>query len=73
MDNIKKSMDKYKCNICNKLYSSYKSLWNHNKDFHNNINKNVAKCQPNVNLCQPNVNLCQPNVNLCQSKIIKNK
>jgi hypothetical protein len=24
------------CNICNKNYSSYKSLWNHNKKFHNN-------------------------------------
>ena len=24
------------CNICNKKYSSYKSLWNHNKKFHNN-------------------------------------
>ena len=23
-----------KCNICNKKYSSYKSLWNHNKNFH---------------------------------------
>jgi hypothetical protein len=27
----------YKCNICNKIYSSYKSLWNHNKKFHKNI------------------------------------
>ena len=27
----------YKCNICNKLYSSYKSLWNHTKKFHKNI------------------------------------
>ena len=24
----------YKCNICNKLYSSYQSLWIHNKKFH---------------------------------------
>jgi hypothetical protein len=24
------------CNICNKNYTSYKSLWNHNKKFHNN-------------------------------------
>jgi hypothetical protein len=23
-----------KCIICNKLYVSYKSLWNHNKKFH---------------------------------------
>ncbi len=27
------------CTICNKNYSSYKSLWNHNKLFHNEINK----------------------------------
>ena len=27
-------MDHY-CTICNKIYSSYKSLWNHNKIFHN--------------------------------------
>ena len=27
-------MDNHKCNICNKIYSSYKSLWNHNKEFH---------------------------------------
>ena len=32
----------YRCNICNKPYSCYKSLWNHNKKFHND-------CQPNVN------------------------
>lgn len=24
----------YKCNICNKLYKSYQSLWNHNRKFH---------------------------------------
>jgi hypothetical protein len=30
MDNYKK----YICSICNKLYSSYSSLWNHNKKFH---------------------------------------
>jgi hypothetical protein len=25
----------YPCKVCNKYYSSYKSLWNHNKKFHN--------------------------------------
>jgi len=25
----------YKCNICDKVYSSYQSLWIHNKKFHN--------------------------------------
>ena len=27
-------MDGHQCNICKKIYSSYKSLWNHNKKFH---------------------------------------
>ena len=27
----------YKCNICNKLYSSYQSLWIHNKKYHQTI------------------------------------
>jgi len=26
---------KYRCNICNKYYSSSNSLWNHNKKYHN--------------------------------------
>ena len=26
----------YNCDICKKKYKSYKSLWNHNKQFHNN-------------------------------------
>uniref|UniRef100_A0A6C0DAL4 C2H2-type domain-containing protein n=1 Tax=viral metagenome TaxID=1070528 RepID=A0A6C0DAL4_9ZZZZ len=30
----------YKCNICNKIYKSYQSLWNHNNKFHNNTNLN---------------------------------
>ena len=25
----------FKCKICNKLYSSYQSLWNHNHKYHN--------------------------------------
>jgi hypothetical protein len=29
-------MDERYCNICSKKYKSYKSLWNHNKNFHNN-------------------------------------
>jgi ERCC4-related helicase len=30
----------YSCKLCNKKYSSYKSLWNHNKKFHNSLYKN---------------------------------
>jgi hypothetical protein len=35
----------FKCNICNKNYTSYKSLWNHNKNLHNipvNTNNNMV-------------------------------
>lgn len=28
----------YNCNICNKSYSSYQSIWIHNKKFHSNTN-----------------------------------
>ena len=35
----------HSCNICNKDYSSYKSLWNHNKKFHNS---NVVQKGSNV-------------------------
>ena len=40
----------YRCNSCSKFYSSYKSLWNHNKKFHNNNNLNDNKIQINDNI-----------------------
>jgi hypothetical protein len=47
----------YKCNICNKKYKSYKSLWNHNKKFHPTnvdqiclpVNKIIPFVMPSVN------------------------
>ncbi len=30
--------DEHKCNICNKIFSSYKTLWTHNKNIHKNNN-----------------------------------
>lgn len=30
----------FNCHICKKKYSSYQSIWNHNKKFHNKINTN---------------------------------
>ena len=43
---------KYMCKICNKKYSSYKSMWNHNKTYHNNtestINVSNVKKEDNV-------------------------
>ena len=40
----------YKCDICNKLYATYKSLWDHNKKFHKSQlitdkdEKKIIKC-----------------------------
>ena len=31
------------CNICNKKYASYKSLWKHNKFFHSEIHINITE------------------------------
>ena len=50
-------MTSYLCNACNKKYTSYQSLWNHTKKFHNDkelynnsnnnidINKNIKYIQ----------------------------
>jgi hypothetical protein len=35
-----------RCNICDKLYSSRQSLWNHNNKFHLNIVPESAKTPP---------------------------
>ena len=44
----------HKCNICNKIYSSYQSLWIHNKKYHvNNItknNSNIVDNNPKINI-----------------------
>jgi hypothetical protein len=41
----------YKCDICNKYYSSYQSLWIHNKNFHSDLS---VKNQNNVNVLPQN-------------------
>jgi hypothetical protein len=54
----------YKCKICNKLYSSYQSLWIHNRKFHNinetikNHNATVCeiKCNQRCQIIQKNHN-----------------
>jgi hypothetical protein len=48
---------RFKCEVCNKFYSSTNSLWNHNKKFHKtndniiqtNDNKNEIKCKQSIN------------------------
>ena len=32
----------YNCNLCDKEYKSYKSLWNHTKKFHNDIKQEIT-------------------------------
>lgn len=44
----------YRCNICNKDYSSYQSLWIHNKKFHNNNQKISTNNQLIINFYQSN-------------------
>ena len=36
--------NKYKCNVCNKFYKTYQTLWKHNKQFH------VFNGKPKVNI-----------------------
>ena len=34
----------HKCNVCNKIYKSYQSLWNHNHKFHNIKKVELSTC-----------------------------
>jgi hypothetical protein len=43
----------FHCKVCNKYYSSYKSLWNHNSKFHNDNNKLLST---NNKLLSTNIN-----------------
>jgi len=54
--------NKYKCNICNKIYKSYQSLWNHNNKFHNNNNNNNKQLSTNINNSSTNINLLNNNI-----------
>ncbi len=46
--------NKFKCDICNKYYKSYQSLWNHKKKFHSIITQNNS-IQPQNNSISSNV------------------
>jgi hypothetical protein len=59
------------CKICKKYYSSYQSLWIHNKKFHTNIlqhNNNIP--QHNNNILQHNNHIQHHNSNLIESNFI---
>ena len=57
------SLPEFKCNICIKLYASYKSLWLHNKKFHKNEIINPTKINTIVNkiITNPNKIITSPN------------
>lgn len=53
------------CNICNKNYSSYKSLWTHNKKYHNteiNTKSTLESTKNNIN---------PENTNSCDNTMVK--
>lgn len=62
MDNIHLKNISYCCKSCNKSYSSYKSLWNHNKKFHNNIE--IIKDQKEIIYDQKEI-ICEQTSNCC--------
>jgi hypothetical protein len=55
-------MDGNKCDICTKEYASYKSLWNHNTKFHNNIQ---SKNNINHHMNASEINIIQ-HKNVCK-------
>ena len=60
MDNPLNKDRSYCCNDCNKKYSSYKSLWNHNNKFHNYKVENNNQSQPITTNSQPITTNSQP-------------
>jgi len=69
-------VDCHKCDICNKLYSSYKSLWKHNKNIHKNniIHHNTNIILDNTNIIPPNTNIVETTKYSCKccNKIFNN-
>ena len=74
MENTKLSkVYDYKCNICNKGYTSYQSMWNHNKKFHksnDNTNNTLIIQNPDDNNTSiiPHNTLTESNNNLPKIK-----
>jgi hypothetical protein len=82
---MKKDLIEYICKICNKNYSSYQSIWNHNKKFHiiqyntiNNTDNTLDNTLNNTLDNKYNCNYCKKLFNNYQNrwkhqKICKNK
>jgi len=68
----------YNCNLCNKEYKSYQSLWNHNKIKHNELCLRISnkECKFSCNTCnkkfRKNANLKYHKNNTCKNIILKN-
>jgi len=64
----------FKCNICNKFYASYKSLWDHNKKFHKNkvinniVNVVDAGVNVDVNVVDIGIDVVDVDVNIVNNK-----
>ena len=67
----------FKCNICNKFYVSYKSLWNHNNKFHKNeasafvVDNTINVVDNTINVVDIKHNVEDNNINVINKKIIK--
>ena len=61
----------YKCELCIKTYSSYKSLWNHNKKFHKPhvINESGKRMTNVIDLKKNVINLEENVINLEENKL----
>jgi hypothetical protein len=68
----------YNCNLCNKEYKSYQSLWNHNKIKHNELCLRISnkECKFSCDTCnkkfRKNANLKYHKNNTCKNIILKN-
>jgi len=63
------SVDDHKCNTCNKIYSSYQSLWKHNKIYHKNITKKVTDVTEKlVNVTENGINIKKYICNICSKE-----
>ena len=58
---------KFICNLCQKPYKSYQSLWNHNKRFHTLDKSNISRSSPPTkpNISTPSATETQKNTYKC--------
>ena len=68
---INNNMTEYNCKICNKKYASYKSYWNHNKNFHIN-NDNIEIIKYKCKYCNKTFK-CSSNMYEHQRKVCEKK